>query len=210
MSLYTKGYNSVENCTSLENFLAHARSLGEIIPHPNGELYDVVIANDGTNARNGSFSKNFGFQSFPLHTDTAFWAIPSRLLVMWSPNASSTSTTLLSWSKILEFLSEKEIKILNDSIFTMQTYEIAKYTAIKFIHSGVRGFRYDPNIMYPANKQSEEFVGIYREILRKVNMIDFNWSGSNALVIDNWSMLHGRNHIKDKNESRQIFRAYVR
>ncbi|CNK68919.1 TauD/TfdA family dioxygenase [Yersinia enterocolitica] len=204
------GYNSVENCTSVDSFLELARSLGEIICHPNGELYDIVIANDGTNARTGSFSKNFSFKDFPLHTDTAFWAIPARLLVMWSPKASSASTTIVSWNDLLKLFSESEKNILYDAIFTVHTYEHIKYSGVKFVTSGKKGFRYDPNIMHPANKQGEEFVMVYKKAIQEVKLVDFNWSGSNALVLDNWNMLHGRKHVENIHENRRVFRAYVR
>ena len=204
------GYYSVENCTSVESFLSLVRSLGEIINHPNGELYDVVIANDGTSARIGSFSKNFGYQDFPLHTDTAFWPIPARLLVLWSPKSSATSTTLLSWNDVLGLFTEYEKKIIDDAIFTVHTYENIRYSSIKFVTAGEKGFRYDPNIMLPANKQGEAFVKLYNKAMQRMNLIDFHWSGSNVLIINNWNMLHGRKFVENAHEDRQLFRAYVR
>ncbi|AYH36010.1 MULTISPECIES: TauD/TfdA family dioxygenase [Pectobacterium] len=205
-----KEYNRLENCTSLENFLSLARNLGDITYHPNGELYDAVIANDGTDARTGSFSRKFGFQEFPLHTDTAFWAVPARLLVMWSPKASTSPTTILSWSDILDSFSEYEKKYISDAIFTVHTYECIKYSSLKFNFSGRKGFRYDPNIMHPANKQGEEFVRIFNKIVHEMKLTEIHWTGSNALVLDNWNMLHGRKHIENIHEGRLIFRAYVR
>ncbi|WP_272658754.1 TauD/TfdA family dioxygenase [Providencia sp. PROV148] len=205
-----KGFKNVENCDSLENFLSLVNSLGEVIYHPNGEFYDIVIANDGTSARSGSFSQNFGYHSFPLHTDTAFWSIPAKILVMWSPKANTTPTTLLSWDDLLEKFSVYERKLINDAVFIVHTYEYTKYSSLKFITSNKKGFRYDPNIMTPANKQGKEFVSIYNKIIQQIKLTDFHWSGSNALIIDNWNMLHGRKHVENTHEDRQIFRAYVR
>lgn len=210
MCEYMSEYNIVEECNSIQNLLSLAEGLGEVIFHPNGEKYDVVVANDGINAKAGSFSQNFGFDEFPLHTDTAFWAIPARLLVMWSPEASTTSTTMLSWGDILDSFSKIEKKILNDAIFKVHTFENVSYRGVKFSSLTAKGFRYDPNIMIPANEQGKDFVAIFHRTIREMKLIDFHWSGSNALVINNWNMLHGRNQVKNKNESRKIFRIYVR
>ncbi|MFL4294132.1 TauD/TfdA family dioxygenase [Enterobacter asburiae] len=203
-------YCRVEGCTSLEGFLTLARGLGEILHHPNGELYDIVTANDGTGAKRGSFSQRFGFQEFPLHTDTAFWEIPARLLIMWSPKASNTPTTMLSWRNILAFFSECDKKNIQNAIFTVHTYERIKYSGLNFISAGSRGFRYDPNIMVPANGPADEFVKVYNEIINYVKSTEFHWYGSNALVLNNWNMLHGRKGIENMHESRTIFRIYVR
>ena len=210
MCFYMNKYNIVEECDSVESFLSLAKSLGEIIPHPNGEVYDVIIANDGVNAKTGSFSQNFGFAEFPLHTDTAFWAIPARFLIMWSPEASTTSTTILSWRDIVDAFSESEKKIINDAIFKVHTYESVNYRGLKFSSPLGNGFRFDPNIMTPANEQGGKFIEIFHEVIRGMNLINFNWSGSNALVLNNWNMLHGRSKVENKHEIRKIFRAYVR
>ena len=205
-----KEYSRVGNCTSLESFLSLTRNLGGIIYHPNGELYDAVTANDGTSARAGSFSQKFGFQEFPLHTDTAFWGVPARLLIMWSPKASTTPTTILSWNDILDRFSERDRRYISDAIFTVHTYECIKYSSLNFISAGEKGFRYDPNIMIPANRQGEVFVNLFNEIIRETQLTEFHWSGSNALILDNWNMLHGRRNIENMHEGRIIFRAYVR
>ncbi|KAF6661474.1 hypothetical protein HFD91_08865 [Enterobacteriaceae bacterium EKM102V] len=203
-------YEIVENCTSIESFIKLAKSLGEIISHPNGEIYDVVIANDGTNAKTGTFSHKFGFNEFPLHTDTAFWAIPARLLIMWSPVASTTSTTILPWRDILDSFSKSDKKIINEAIFLVRTFESTSYRSVKFTSYGETGYRYDPNIMIPANEQGKKFAELFNKAIQKISLNNFNWSGSNALIINNWKMLHGRNQVNNEQESRTIFRAYVR
>lgn len=200
----------VEDCNSVEDFLIIARSLGEIIRHHNGDLYDVVVANNGLNAKTGTFSQKFGFAAFPLHTDTAFWATPARFLVMWSPKASTTPTTILAWKDILNLLPEKEIKAINNAIFTVNTFENVSYRSIKFDSHGVKGFRYDPNIMLPANEEGKKFEEIFHKTIKSMSFIDVNWSGSNALLLNNWNMLHGRKQVKNKHEVREIFRVYVR
>lgn len=203
-------YNVIEKCNSVESFISLVHKLGKIIPTSNDHEYDVVIANDGKNAKFGSFSKNFGLNKFPLHTDTAFWATPARLLVMWSPEASSTSTTMLPWKDILDRFTQTEKKALNDAIFVVETFENSNYRAINFNSSGENGYRYDPNIMLPANRQAEIFVEAFNKVISEKNLIDLYWSGSNALVLNNWKMLHGRNQVKNEHEKRKIFRAYVR
>lgn len=203
-------YYEANDCHSVEDFLSLTRSLGEIINHPNGEQYDIVSANNGSSARKGSFSHNFGFNFFPLHTDTAFWDIPARLMVMWSPKVSATSTTLMPWHKIIDSIPNGKREIINDAIFTLYTYEYVKYCSLKLLTSGITGFRYDPNIMNPANKQAEEFVFYYNLFIQETDLDEFKWSGSNALIVDNWNVLHGRKIVENTKENRRIYRAYVR
>lgn len=203
-------YNVIENCDSVESFISLVKKLGEIIPTTNGQEYDVIVANDGRNARLGSFSQNFGLNTFPLHTDTAFWAVPARLLVMWSPEISSTSTTMLPWKDILDRFSQTEKNAVNEAVFVVKTFENSNYRAINFISSKKNGYRYDPNIMLPANRQAEKFVEAFNKVISQVNLIDLYWSGSNVLVLNNWKMLHGRSRVDNEHEKRKIYRAYVR
>ncbi|WP_210526406.1 TauD/TfdA family dioxygenase [Pantoea ananatis] len=203
-------FYEVKNCSSVEQLLSLARNLGEITHHPNGELYDIICANDGSNARTGSFSHNFGFQSFPLHTDTAFWDIPARFLLMWSPKASAVPTTFIPWTRLLDFIPESKIRVINDAIFTVHTYESVKYCSLKFKFDGRQGFRFDPNIMKPANKHAIEFCKIYNDFFQSEDLNEFSWLGCSALILDNWHVLHGRGHVATPNENRKIFRVYVR
>jgi len=203
-------YNVIENCDSVESFISLVKKLGEITPTTNGQEYDVIVANDGRNARLGSFSQNFGLNTFPLHTDTAFWAVPARLLVMWSPEISSTSTTMLPWKDILDRFSQTEKNAVNEAVFVVKTFENSNYRAINFISSKKNGYRYDPNIMLPANRQAEKFVEAFNKVISQVNLIDLYWSGSNVLVLNNWKMLHGRSRVDNEHEKRKIYRAYVR
>lgn len=202
-------YN-IEKCNSVESFLSLAKKHGELICTPNGQEYDIVIANDGNNAKRDSFSKNFGFGKFPLHTDTAFWATPARILVMWSPDRSSAPTTMLPWNDILDRFSLSEKKALKDAIFIVKTFESSNYRAITFLSSGEIGYRYDPNIMFPANNHAGKFVEAFNNVISEINLINLYWSGSNALVLNNWNMLHGRSRVNNEHEKRRIFRAYVR
>lgn len=197
-------------CTTIECFISIAKSIGQICPHPDGGSYNIVEANDGANARVGTFSSNYGYSNFPLHTDTAFWQTPAKYILLWSEIHNSTPTTILHWDELLSYLSAEEIKNMNDAVFRVHTYEGINYTNLRFWCQDTSGLRFDPNIMQPANHQAFNFIESYRAALEKSTVIEHNWNQYDVLRINNWSCLHGRGVVHKKRENRKLFRIYVR
>ncbi len=114
LELFEKGWTELEGISSAEDLLRIARSLGDITPHPNGDYLEIVTPKDGENLMKGTFSQRYGYSSFPLHTDTAFWPRPARYLVLGMLAKSECDTFILSVRSIINSLSKASLKSLSN------------------------------------------------------------------------------------------------
>jgi hypothetical protein len=80
--LEERGWTGVRGIFSASAMLDLAKSLGTPRCAPNGELIKRVTIKSSAVAKAGTLSAAFGTKGFPLRTDTAFWSIPARYLVL--------------------------------------------------------------------------------------------------------------------------------
>jgi alpha-ketoglutarate-dependent taurine dioxygenase len=75
---------------------------------------------------------------------------------------------------------------------------------------GSLGWRYDRQCMFPANRAAKEL----RETLDSLTTSDrgarIEWSDGEAIVLSNWSVLHGRSVGPVDEKVRIVKRIYVR
>lgn len=203
----TKGIVIVEDICSQGELISLAKSIGKIIPHPNGEEMATLKSNDGMNSLCGTFSKVYGLSEFPFHTDTAFWGLPARYVVMGMLTTSLCATNYISFSDIEKFISGDFLSKARKSIYLVETFEGCKYTSPIFDNNGSHGFRFDANIMTPVNGHAKS---LHKEVLEAIDKIApriIDWNGNKAVVLDNWNCLHSRSAVN--NENREIFRIYL-
>lgn len=197
----------VDDVRSRAELIELAKSVGEIRPHPNGEDIFTLKSSDGRKSLPGTLSKIYGLSEFPFHTDTAFWGVPARYVVMGMFRKSQCTTNYISLSDIAGVVSSDFRAEAEKSIYLVKTFEGCKYTSPVFCRNGVLGIRFDPNVMEPANGHAKKFHG---ELLAAVDAIEprkVHWDGNKAIVFDNWKNLHSRSAVN--NEMREIFRIYL-
>lgn len=204
--LNKKGWVEVEGVTSDSDILKIANNIGQIRPHTNNEIIFSLKPSNGANKLNGTLSNIYGFNDFPLHTDTAFWIKPVRFILLSSYKISKSQTIISSCDSIFEQLDINDLKSAERAIFKVQTLHSQFYTSLIFRENGIIGFKYDPNCMKPANYHGKRFVEIIKRI--SIETIKVNWCGNKAVLIDNWKMLHGRNAV-DPSENRELKRIYI-
>ncbi|WP_064662763.1 TauD/TfdA family dioxygenase [Pseudoalteromonas sp. MQS005] len=197
----------IDNISSRAELKRLAKSIGEIRPHPNGENIATLKSSDGRSSLPGTLSNIYGLSAFPFHTDTAFWGIPARYVVMGMFSKSQCTTNYISLSDITRVVSNDFRAKAEKSIYLVETFEGCKYTSPIFCQNGVSGIRFDPNIMKPANVHAERFHSELLEALRSIEPRKIHWDGNKAVVFDNWKNLHGRSAVN--NERREIFRIYL-
>ena len=207
--LKNEGFFTIDSFDSPKQLLDIAATIGNIFPHPNGELLAVLTANDGINSLPGTFSQKFGFGEFPMHTDTSFLGKPVRYLVLAMLDKSNCSTNYIPINNILNRLSNEMIALGKKSVYLIDTFEGKKYTSLFFNYNDENGFRFDPNIMTPVNKSAKEFNFKLLEVLNTIEKNTIFWSGNKAVVIDNWKNLHSRSPLEDINLNRKLLRIYV-
>lgn len=203
-----KGWVEIADIHSDYQLMEIANKLGEIITHPNGEMISNISPKAKDTSMKGTFSNRFGFEEFPLHTDTAFWSTPVRFVLLSSENVSQTKTFILHKNQIWERLNESEKLTAKQAIYIVKTIHGQHYASLVFNDSGNSGLRYDPCTMIPVNKAAKEIHRKLNETLKDLSPYEIDWSGNKAIIFDNWSTLHGRSNANSK-ENRILKRIYI-
>jgi alpha-ketoglutarate-dependent taurine dioxygenase len=203
--LRTNGWIEIDNISSDIDLVNISKEIGKIIPQQNGELIYKLTPSNGKSSVKGTFSNRYGFNSFPLHTDTAFWTVPVRYILLSSLYRSDCNTVLTSASSILNLLELKDRENAQRAIFKIKTTQSQFYSSLIFNERNDTGIKYDSACMFPANNFAKSFVQKLSESRIPVNEI--KWKGNNAIIIDNWKMLHGRGAalIDEKRELKRIY-----
>ena len=205
--LTVEGILIVEGIKSPDELITLAKSFGRITPHPNGEDLVVLKASNGEKSLTGTFSYTFGLNAFPFHTDTAFWTLPVRYVVMGMFAQNKSTTNYISISDIAKCISFDLLSEARKSIYLVETFEGSRYMSPAFERKGKWGFRFDPNIMTPVNDHAKKF---HVELTKAIESVEFkkvNWTGNKAVIFDNWNYLHGRSAVNGEN--REIYRIYL-
>lgn len=205
--LKTEGVVVIDGVHSKDELISLAKSIGKIRPHPNGEYVATLKSSDGRSSLAGTFSNIYGLAAFPFHTDTAFWELPARYIVMGVQKRSRCKTNYISLSDIEKNISGDFLAKARKSIYLSETFEGSKYTSLVFGGNEAWGFRFDPNTMTPANAHAKKFHEELEAAIDRVEPREIDWSGHKAVVFDNWKFLHGRESVK--NESREMLRIYL-
>ena len=203
------GWARIEGVESIEDLISIANYMGNIIPHPNGEKIFCLKPSDGKSAVKGTFSNVFGYSEFPLHTDTAFWSVPARYLILGMIEQSACDTHIVSVSDVFLRLGDEVLKLARTSIYMIDTIEEKKYLSLFFKHQAKLGFRFDANCMKPINKDAKMFHSKIRECFSELESTPIVWSGKTAVILDNWNTLHGRRAVSHKEKNRKLFRIYT-
>lgn len=206
-ALHSDGLVEIDKVESQEHLIEIAKAIGRVVPNSNGEAIVKLIATDGRSALKGTFSDTFGFGQFPLHTDTAYFSLPVRYLILGMADISESSTRYVQLHELLYKDSARLLSLARKSVCVLETFEGAKYVPVIFSSNGVEGFRFDPNIMRPANKAAREFLRLFLEAVASLEVKEIDWTGHKAVVFDNWKCLHGRSRVVSS--KREILRIYV-
>jgi alpha-ketoglutarate-dependent taurine dioxygenase len=206
-SLEIYGWEEFRGIESDYDLLQLAKSLGEVVAHPNGDNIFHLEPKLVGEGMPGTLSNQFGYGRFPMHTDCAFLAIPIRYVVFCSIESNSCKTMLASVAEVLKNTKPELVSHINKAIFKINIKTKPIYVPLSFKEKGTTGFRYDRNCMLPVNESAREvfeFMAGCEPIIQEIE-----WIGGTAVVVDNWKMLHGRNAVLD-DEKRVLRRIYVK
>ncbi len=201
--LKTTGWVELNNVKSDDDIILISQGIGKIVPHSNGHSIFRLRPNDGRSATKGSYSNKYGFGSFPLHTDTAFWTIPVRYILFFSNDISTCPTLIVSADKIMAKVDRKHVE---RAIFRIKTPQKQFYSSLIFRENDADGIKYDSTCMFPANQSAKTFVETLSKT--KLETYSINWSGHKAVIIDNWKIFHGRGGASST-EFRELSRIYI-
>ena len=201
-----KGWATIPGIRDEQSLMALAHELGTPLPNPTGQKISQLRIQARAAARPNTLSAKFGTGAFPLHTDTAFWLVPARFLVMRVIGDNRRSTLVCPFHGLTNLAGENFPAVVRESIWTVRLSGTLVYTPMTL---RPRGIRYDTGCMNPANRAAEKFERAMSEIAPLVDAKKIHWSEGMAAVIDNWQCLHGRGAEPSLEGERILQRIYV-
>ena len=208
--LQTKGWAIVDGISSGEDLLALGKTLGVPAQTPNGELVKEIRRLPKDTAPPGSQSALYGAGPFPLHTDTVFWPLPVRYVLLRGYGDTRRPTTIRSFAELVADCGEEFHARSRDSVWLVAAGPKPFYCSLQFQHGSTSGWRYDFDLMTPANADAEHVNDILQPLAAADGVPGITWSGNQAVVISNWHVLHGRGPQPPDEGIRVIERLYVR
>lgn len=210
VELKTKGWTLVEGISSDTELLELGKVIGCPVPAPNGELVKEIRRIPADKAPPGSQSSIYGSGPFPLHTDTVFWPLPVRYVLLRCYGDIRRPTTVMSFSNLLKECDAQFHTFANSSVWVVGTGSNKFYCSLIFRDGESSGWRYDVDLMSPANDAAVQIDRILRPLVNSNKVDSINWSDNSAVVLSNWTTLHGRGPEPQDEGIRVIERLYVR
>lgn len=149
--LRARGWTCVAGITDRSSLLELARAVGRPVPGPTGVLVRELTPTPRPRARKGTLSDGYGLGSFPLHTDTAFWPLPSRYVVLRVCGDTRRPTTILAFAELFRGRASHLVTLANRSVWRIRTPSTSFYCSMRFRLGEATGWRYDIQCMRPAN-----------------------------------------------------------
>jgi len=202
--LKTRGWTVVDGISSQSDLLELGRSIGT------PELIKEIRRSTTTAARPGSQSALYGVGSFPLHTDTVFWPTPVRYVLLRGYGDTRRPTTVMSFSDISKDWDSHLRSSLLASVWRVSTGREMFYCSLSFRCGEASGWRYDSDLMQPANDAAIEVHTVLRKQVHRPDVMGITWTGSTAAILSNWTILHGRGPQPPDEGIRVVERLYVR
>nr|WP_199001847.1 TauD/TfdA family dioxygenase [Flavobacterium sp. ASV13] len=207
--LNSKGWIEFNSMTDDGTLIKISKSLGKVLKHPNGNDIEYLKPKHKKDSVKNTFSYNYEFERFPLHTDTAFWEIPAKFVLLSSNELSHTATTIIAYEDIYKSLSISEISEIKKSIFIVKTATKNFYTSFINKYLDDNFIRFDSNCMKPVNKSAKITLEIIEDKLVKIPVRNITWDKPKVIIFDNWKVLHGREAVKT-DEHRILKRIYIK
>lgn len=211
ISLLNKnGWILVDGISSTADFLKLANEVGSPVRAPNGEIIKKIRRKSKEIAYEESQSAIYGNGRFPLHTDTVFWPLPAKFILFRAYGDVRRPTTIKYFGDFLDELGEYFNIIADRSVWYVGPKSNRIHCSIRFKAGGSIAWRYDADLMTPANDAAHEVNRILKPLVFSEDVYNIPWSGSNAVIISNWMTLHGRGPQPENEGDRVIERIYVR
>jgi alpha-ketoglutarate-dependent taurine dioxygenase len=159
------------------------------------------------NPLSGTFSSRIGHA--PLHTDSSYRLNPERwvLLVCLHPSAIGGETILVSAKEIHTKLEQKPdyLRLLSSPLWSFVGPSIFGQPAVHYTPViSTSMIRWRPDCTSPSIKSHDvgnsklfDVLNWFNELVLSCQTYVLKLNSGDAILINNWSMLHGRNYFDD-------------
>lgn len=159
--------------------------------------------------RGNSYSDEYGFEEFPLHTDFAHWLIPPRFLLLRATSKTMpVSTNIFPYTEIEKVIPST---LLTKAIFAPRKPIMSRVLPVSLYDSIRKIYRWDQIFIRPISKSSIEIKDKVLAVLKGSSPLSVCLQNrGDTLILDNWKMLHGRGSVVPELRKRLIERVYLR
>ena len=189
-----------------EALLSLASTFGKVVPGARGEVVQTLLAREKGKGPKGSFSYTVGYGQFPWHTDTAYWDVPTRYLLLTSDKPSPCATTYQSFDALRNAIKDFDY-LMARSVYLVNVHGNRRYLSPSFKKAGKNGYRLDFHIFRPMNDEAKILMQLVGYELEK-SYFRYLWTGKSVAVIDNWRIIHGRESASE-DRNRILKRVYI-
>lgn len=205
-SLIRNGFTELHSSTLYSDTLSLAKSIGCVLDIPNLSLIQTLKPRLVRSTTTNTYSGNYGLNEFPLHTDLAHWYLPPRFFILRciepDPNVS---TILMTKEKALQGLSSLTLR---RAIFKPRRKFLNRQSLLRIVQNDV--FRWDEKFIAPQNDEAQEVAEHIKKLRQSKDVVHYCFTTcGQALLIDNWKVLHGRSEVNGRSSPREIERVYL-
>jgi len=187
-----------------------AKTIGTVIKVPELSLVQTLRPTREENSTENVYSGNFGLGSFPLHSDLAHWYMPPRYLMLRSIVPCTEVYT--SFIRTEDALSNLKSSTIRRAMFQPRKPIERRLPLLRFYQYGDTHnlYRWDQLFLNPANLEAVKISELFEFINNKHKyMKGYLKNEGDILIIDNWTMLHGRSNVTESGMKRVLERIYL-
>lgn len=204
--LRTEGYVEIaesDPAISTDQFARHVCEwAGAVVT----DVAESLVATDKGVKPPNTYGGNYGYGQLPLHTDLAHWYRPPRYVLLRCISGSPSVATHLLSRHQLDALIPKSL--MKKALFSPRRRLDGRLFLLRMIEGEL--LRWDRLFLKPQNAAAWTVAERMQELAAEfpVTSIALSKPGQ-ALLIDNWSVLHGRGPIPLGEEKRKLDRVYL-
>lgn len=153
-----------------------------------------------------TYGGNFALSRLPLHTDLAHWAVPPRYLILRCVVGSPEVVTHVVHQR--EITRAMPAGLIDRALLRPRRRLDGRMFLLRMRHGSI--FRWDSLFLEPDNAEAR----LVRELLAEEpsrfvpDEVVMDQPGK-AILIDNWSAMHGRGAVPPSAVSRRLERVYL-
>lgn len=209
-SLIEDGFTFLPELRPNATTISVAESLGVVASIPSMPTVYAIRPRLQHEAPRNVYSGNFGLGPFPFHTDLAHWHMPPRYILLRCLHpAAQVCTPVLHQEIALTGISSIAVR---RALYQPRRKLDGRSSLLRLIQTtkATSLFRWDDVFLNPANEEAIEVANRLRSIQpERTGVQIFLKKRGDTLLLDNWSVLHGRSGVPGNSVNRLIERVYL-
>ena len=187
-----------------------AKGIGDIVKIAGISKVQTLHPTERSHSTKNVYSGNYGLGRFPLHTDLAHWYKPPHYLMLKC--ISPTTEVYTSLIRAADVFNGLKLSILKRALFQPRRRIEGRLPLFRFYQevSGQVIYRWDSLFLNAANAEAEV-------VSERIKSIDINNNHEkfymknigDILIINNWTIFHGRSEVPPLDKKRVIDRVYL-